>query len=241
MMTSARFDLLRNLPRLTALGCALLPFCAVHLAYLVAAQHGFINWCIPYIDSCTSISATGRYAPASFVFRALMLPSAMLMIVFWWLHWYWLDQLSRTSVRHHVMLVLGWLACIGLILYVTVLGEIGDLWRLQRKIGTVLFFSFTFIAQLLLASLLSRLPNTANSATQIKCQNTGTRLLRVCQIMLAIGIFSVLAQLASDAWHDEVEDAIEWQLAFLLQLNFLLTAQLWRDVDWRLVFQHPEQ
>lgn len=244
MTDSARFGLLQNLPRLTALGCALLPFCAVHLAYLIAAQHGFIDWCFPYIDSCTSISATGRYAPASFVFRGLMLPTAMLMMVFWWLQWSWLNHLTprpKTQTRRHMMLLLGWLACLGLILYVTVLGEIGDLWRLQRKIGTVLFFSFTFIAQLLLASFLGQLPETVGSGMQQKGQRVARRMLQICQLMLTIGIVSVIVQLISEPWHDAIEDAIEWQLALLLQINFLLTALLWRDADWRLVFQHSEQ
>lgn len=53
---------------------------------------------------------------------------------------HWLRTVTAAQRQAHSMLALGWLACIGLILYVTVLGEVGDLWRMQRKIGTILFF-----------------------------------------------------------------------------------------------------
>ena len=134
--------------------------------------------------------------------------------------------------REWLIVVLGWLACFGLILYVTVLGEIGDIWRLQRRIGTVLFFSFTFLAQLLLAARLCDVDPDRHPLARV----VGGRLLRVCQVMLLIGVFSVAAQLANDDWHDAVEDAIEWQLAFLLQLNFFMCAGLWRGNEWSLDF-----
>ena len=233
-MKIAHRSSLANLPLIVSVGCALLPFLAVHAAYLLAAGSGYVEWCMPYIDSCTSISATGRRPPASFVFRGVMLPSAMLMMLFWWLHWFWLERMHSRVRSRHAMLALGWVACIGLVLYVTVLGEVGDLWRLQRRIGTVLFFSFTFLAQLLLAGMLRNLTDNPVALA------VGGRLLRLCRIILLIGLFSVLMQLLSEDWHDRIEDAIEWQLALLLQLNFLLTAGLWRRGDWRLVFRRSD-
>lgn len=236
-MTNAQIKSPPQLTLLLCLSCALLPFIAVHWAYLLAASDGQVPWCIPYIDSCTSISATGRKPPASFVFRGLMLPSAAFMLLYWWLHWYWLRGVLARSGRCNSMLALSWLACVGLVLYVTVLGEAGDLWRLQRKIGTVLFFSFTFLAQLLLAADLRTLP----TAVHPQAQAVGGRLLRLCQLMLVMGVFSVVVELISENWHDEIEDAIEWQLALLLQLNFLFSAALWRRGEWQLVFeQNPE-
>ena len=226
-MTTASPRVSRNLPLLVCIACALLPFIAVHLAYLISASHGFVDWCFPYADSCTSISATGRKPPASYLFRALMLPSAAFMMVFWWLHWLWLDELGVRARSRHSMLILGIVACIGLIAYVTVLGEIGSAWRLQRKIGTVLFFSFTFLAQLLLAAALR------GSGRDARTRATGEKLLRLCQIMLLIGVM----QLVSEELHDSFEDAIEWQLALLLQLNFLFCLRLWWRGNWSLEFR----
>jgi hypothetical protein len=217
-------------PLLICLVCALLPFLTVHGSYFIAASEGFVPWCNPYIDSCTSISATGRQAPASLLFRAGMLPSSVFIAGFWWLHWRWLQDDSGTSRAELAMLALGLLACVGLVLYVAVLGEIGDLWRLQRRIGTILFFSFTFLAQLLLAGQLLRRADAMHALAQA----TGRWMLRLCLLMLFIGICSVVVQALSEAWHDAIEDAMEWQLALLLQINFLLAARLWWRSPWKL-------
>ena len=224
-----------RLPLTVCLTSALLPFLAVQASYLLAAQHGSVPWCFPYIDSCTSISATGREGPAAYLFRGAMLPASAFIAMFWWLHWRWLTDsgVAGRSRAPRRMAVLGWLACLGLVLYVAVLGESGDLWRLQRRIGTVLFFSFTFLAQLLLATQLRFTPASVNAAAE----GIGRWMLRLCVLMLFIGIFSVIVQALDETWHDAIEDAVEWQLALLLQINFLLCAFLWRGSAWRLAFQ----
>jgi hypothetical protein len=227
----ARTSGLANLPLLVAAGCAVLPFIAVHTAYLLAADAGQVPWCNPYFDSCTSISATGRRPPASFVFKGVMLPSAMLIAVFWWLQWRWLHAAGGRAAQLLWMLGLGWLACLGLALYVIVLGEVGDWLRLQRKIGTILFFSFTFLAQLLLAAELRRIPAAGMAVAgreAARAASFGHAMLRTCFLMLCIGVLSVIIQAISEPWHDAVEDAIEWSLALLLQVNFLIVALLWR-------------
>ena len=110
------------------------------------------------------------------------------------------------------------------------LGEIGDVWRLQRRIGTVLFFSFTFLAQLMLAAELRGAPLRGVPSAP----GVGRWMLRTCFVMLCIGVFSVAVQAVDEDWHDAIEDAIEWQLALLLQINFLLCVGLWRAGYWEL-------
>ena len=238
--------------RLVPLLAALLPFVAVHATYLVAAGHGLVDWCFPYLDSCTSISATGREPPASYLFRATMLPSAVIMMAYWWLSYEWLRHLQRpranadegagraadgntASRGARWMLGLGILACIGLILYVTVLGEEGDNWARQRRIGTVLFFSFTYLSQLLLVGQLWRLRE--------RLPGVHPGLLRamwiLCIVLLAAGVLTV----AIDAWdemlYESVEYAFHWVLTLLLQVNFLLGYFVWRGAGWCLRVVDP--
>jgi Frag1/DRAM/Sfk1 family len=218
--------------RLVPLLAALLPFVGVHATYLVAAGYGYVDWCIPYIDSCTSISATGRKPPASYLFRATMLPSAVVMMAYWWLSHTWIRSLCRGDGEraNHWMLTLGVVACIGLILYVTVLGEAGQTWARQRRIGTVLFFSFTYIAQLLLTAQLwrmrSRLPGVPFILLRI--------MWMTCVALLAIGLLTVALDAWDEAWYEEMEDAFEWVLTLLLQSNFLLAYFVWRAAGWSL-------
>jgi hypothetical protein len=222
--------------RLIALLAALLPFFAVHATYLVAASHGLVDWCNPYLDSCTSISATGRKPPASYLFRALMLPSAVLLMAYWWLNHIWLEALQCGTGRQYRrankwMLGLGLLACIGLIMYVSVLGERGDAWATQRRVGTILFFSFTFIAQLLLLAQLRRL--------QVPGVRPGLLSLMwlVCATLLGAGVLTVVLDAWCAAWYQTVEDTFEWVLTLLLQSNFLLGYFVWRQAGWALTVQ----
>lgn len=218
-----------------ALLTALLPIAAVHLTYLVAASHGLVDWCNPYIDSCTSISATGRKPPASYLFRATMLPCATLMVMFWWYNHAWLkslhqQRLNDTSVSHHWMLLFGLVASLGLILYITVLGERGGAWAAQRRVGTVLFFSFTYIAQLLLVrqlyALRDLLPGLPCFVLHI--------MLSVSVTLLVLGLMTVGLAAWDKSWYETVEDAFEWNMTLLLQCNFLLVYFVWRRAGWQL-------
>lgn len=216
-----------------ALLAALLPFLAVNATYLVAAGHGLVDWCNPYVDSCTSISATGRHPPASYLFRATMLPAAVIMAAYWWCNHAWLGDLRRRAGdrplrSNHWMLALGVLACVGLVLYVTVLGERGDAWRTQRRVGTILFFSFTFLAQLLfLAQLrLLRPPGVKPALLGL--------MWGACGLLLLLGLLTVVLDAWDEAFYESVEDAFEWILSLLLQSNFLLGYFVWRQAGWRL-------
>jgi hypothetical protein len=224
-----------------ALWAALLPFLAVNLTYLLAASQGLVDWCFPYIDSCTSISATGRHPPASYLFRATMIPAALFMMAYWWLTHAWLAQVGQDSPAfgrrmHRAMLILGVLACLGLIMYVTVLGEVGQAWRMQRRTGAVLFFSFTFLAQLLLVAQLRwlrrHLPRVPAALP--------TAMLVNCITLLLLGVLTVILDAWDGTWYDTVEDAFEWVLALLLQVNFLFGYLLWRRADWRLTLSQAE-
>lgn len=226
--------------RLVALLAALIPFFAVHLTYLLAASYGLVDWCIPYLDSCTSISATGRKPPASYLFRALMLPSAVIMMLYWWFNHAWLESLHRqagkdNSASNHWMLGLGVVACIGLILYVTVLGESGSQWARQRRVGTVLFFSFTYLAQLLLVLQLRQLHLALPRVPRVL---PGLMFYLSC-LLLALGLLTVALDAWDEAWYEGVEDAFEWVLSLLLQTNFLLGYFVWRYADWRFEVKQP--
>ena len=88
------------------LATALLPGGAVHVCYLLAAHQGHISWCFPYFPDCVSISATGRHSPESVVFRAAIIPTAVLMMIYWSLNLEWLKALKTHMGRFNRAMVL---------------------------------------------------------------------------------------------------------------------------------------
>ena len=132
-----------------------IPIAVVVVCYLIAANLGHVPWCNPLLDGCTSISATGRRGPESYIFRATMIPAAVMMMLYWVLNYRWLRSLGdppRQATR--IALMLGILAGGFLILYTTVLGSIGEIYRIQRRIGVSMFFFFTYLTQLIMVSRL---------------------------------------------------------------------------------------
>lgn len=213
-----------------ALFTGLLPLFCVHLTYLLAASYGHVEWCVPYWDSCTSISATGRELPEKLVFKLLMLPAAVCALAFWWLADRWLGL--RYGHGSRAMLGTGAIAALFLMLYVVALGESND-YRWARQTGIILFFSLTYVAQLCFLVRLARTPQRGALETRVFHRQSGAAAL-----LLAIGLASVaLDAIWSD--YDSVEDAFEWVMMLFIALQFCSHYPLWKAADLRLEVAGP--
>lgn len=211
-----------------ALAAGLLPLIAIHLSYLVAALEGFVDWCLPYLQSCTSISRTGRHGTAYFIFKGVMLPAAVAGLLFWWLNPRWLRQLGARTERLGWLPLLGLVACLALVLYTLALGHAGDGFRLLRRTGVVLYFSLTYLAQVLLSDALCRVP---------EWQAQGRRLRTLCLLTLTVAMLTVVLQAVAYDFYQGIEDGFEWSLALLLNVHALWVALLWRRSHFRAVLQ----
>jgi hypothetical protein len=209
-----------------ALFTGLLPLVCVHLTYVLAASYGHVDWCVPYWDSCTSISATGRELPEKLVFKLLMLPASLCAFAFWWCAGHWL----RTTYGHssRAMVLCGMVAALFLMLYVVALGE-SNAYRWARQTGIILFFALTYVAQLCFLVRLARTPQRTPLVSRVfRWQSAAAGLL------LAIGIFSVLLDALWTAY-DSVEDAFEWVMMLCISLQFCSHYPLWHSAGLRLV------
>lgn len=208
-----------------ALITGLLPFLCIHLSFVIAASHGHVDWCNPYWDSCTSISATGRELPEKLLFKFIMIPAGLMAMLFWWLVYQWLAQVGQC--RSPVMLAVGAVAGLFLILYVVALGE-GREYQGLRRTGIILFFSLTFLAQLLyLARCASVANRTTLQARVFRWQG------RAAITLLAIGISTVLLDLFYQNY-DAIEDAFEWVMMLFIVAQFVSHYGLWQEVDLRI-------
>jgi hypothetical protein len=216
--------LLRLLPLITGFA----PIFAVHVSYLIGIRAGILPACIPYIEGCISISATGRYPPASFLFKSVMMPEAILMAVYWLFSVAWLRSLSRTADRSDKVgtsiAVFGVAGALFLIVYVTFLGTQGPVYDFMRRYGVYLYFLFTVVAQLILISKVM----SVSSGLRIRGVVAITKIqLAIALIPFALGILNlVLKAVLEDA--DAAENIIEWIFALLMQSYFLLSYFSWR-------------
>jgi hypothetical protein len=215
-------------PGIIALSTGLVPILAIHSSYLIAAVYEHVPWCIPYIDSCTSISATGRKNPEYFVFKATMIPAAMLMTLFWYLCHEWLLACGhRRSISTRSIPIIGTVAALSLILYTTMLGASGDLYQLERRIGVIIYFTFTYLAQLLFTYHLGKL----NSEMHLYFSRIYHFLVGLNTSVLGIGLLSLILGITM-ADYDSIEDAIEWNLALLIHIYFLGIYVAWRKTEF---------
>lgn len=121
----------RTLP----LWAAVLPLVTINICYLVSISLDHLPACIPYISGCTSVSSTGRLPPESLIFRAGMLPLAVVVLLVWRRCATFLELGGQSGVRLTSIRLLGVAAALSLVLYTVTLGLAGNEYKILRRIG----------------------------------------------------------------------------------------------------------
>ena len=213
--------------RIVPLIAGLLPIVIVAASYLISLSAGHVPRCIPLLSGCTSISATGRHPPASYLFKAGMLPEAVILVVYWLLAVAWLRSLERcaghSAQSGRLIATLGIAGSLFLILYVSFLGSQEPFYEFMRRSGVYLYFSFTIVAQILLARAVLGLATTAGRLLKITRIQLGLSLLPFGLGALNLLLKSVLVD------SDAAENTIEWVVALQMQLYVLMSFFAWRQ------------
>lgn len=204
--------------RLLPLLAGVLPFVATNAAFLIGVHYGPLPSCIPYVDGCTSISATGRYAPASYLFRGVMMPMSVLLVLVWYYTTQWLRQLDATKeFAGRGILLWGILGALALVIYVTFLGTREPIYEFMRRFGIYLYFLGSVLAQLL-ATLQLRKTRLAGYAKT---------MFWLLLAPFALGILNlVFKSLMENA--DAMENRIEWTAAVFMQAWYVVLYLAWR-------------
>jgi hypothetical protein len=162
-----------------------------------------------------------------------VIPAAVLLALFWWLCREWLRCLGEPagSLAGRAIAWIGCLAAAFLVLYAVFLGSPGETYNLLRRYGVSVYFSFSYLAQLILLARLRRLQ--ALGLTRIPPWILGAKTT-LAVILLVLGIGSIpVSNLVADK--DTIENAIEWNFSLLLVLYYLLTWRAWRATGFQLV------
>ena len=217
--------LIRWLPLIAGI----VPFVGVHVCYVIAVQHGILPACNPHVDGCTSISATGRYPPASYLFRAIELPVAAILIVTWYFVVEWLRALKPGLSKRvaAAILVSGVAGALALIVYVTFLGTKEPIYEFMRRFGIYVYFLGTVLAQLFVALSLRHVRNTALGRLP-------DVLLLLCASPFALGLLNLAQKAVLEyATADALENSIEWVALTLMHAYFVVLYFAWRRTGFQ--------
>lgn len=200
--------------RILPLVVGLLPIIGVTAAYVISVRAGTVPACMPLLDGCTSISATGRYAPGSTPFAATLLPQAVFLALLWRLSAAWLRQRSAAPRGARVIVICGVTGAVALVLYVVFLGTKQPFYEFMRYFGIYFYFLGTAVSQLLLTLAMN--PSRLRRV-----------MLWVVLTPFGLGVVNLIQKAIITA-PNNIENRIEWNAALLMQIWFVLLYIEWR-------------
>tara|TARA_B100001769_G_scaffold226309_1_gene187595 strand:- start:469 stop:1068 length:600 start_codon:yes stop_codon:yes gene_type:complete len=188
----------------------LVPIITICISYVISAFYGYVDWCLPIIDGCTSISKVGRYGISFYLYKILVIPSVILIIYFWL-------KVYLDVYKNIFLLLLSFIACIFLIIYLIALGFDGPIYRFMREVGIFAFFVFMPICQIWL---------TASAPKE----SLKTKFFLYLLILLFISFcFVYFYILPMD--NNNYENIIEWNFAFGIFLFFPIFSYSLRKIN----------
>lgn len=208
-----------------ALAVCLLPLVVVHIAYLASVIGGYVPLCNPYVDGCASISASGRHGFSYLFFKLGMIPAAILLALFWIACRQWLLLLGdENRFLLTAMVIAGVVSAIFLVLYTVYLGSRGDFYRFMRRTGVIVYFAFSYLAQMLLLARMRRLQMAGR--LYIPAYIPRVKMMLISGL-LVFGLASIpVSGFMADK--DRAENVIEWWFSLLMVSYYVFTWLAWR-------------
>ena len=207
----------------------LLPLVATVIAYLLSIRLGLVPECNPFFSGCVSISRAARHDLPNILFRALVLPAAVLQAICWLLCPGWLRTLGAAPDRwQRALPALGVAAGVFLVLYGTFLGTEGEGYRWMRRYGVAFYFGLTCIGMLIVSGQMQR--RLSGSWFE---RNTA---LALCAMLPLLGLAHVLLPLwwPEPLTKDALENITEWWGGAIFTAFFAVLAWAWRRTAFSL-------
>ena len=201
---------------------ALLPLVATTLAYLLSIRLGLVPACNPFLDGCVSISRAARHDLPNILFRALLLPAAVLQALCWLLCPAWLRTLGAAPDRwQRALPALGVAAGVVLVLY----GTEGEGYRWMRRYGVAFYFGLTCIGMLIVSDQMQRRLRGRQAERHLTLA-----LLTLCAMLPLLGLAHGLLPLwwPEPAAKDALENITEWWAGAIFTAFFAVLAWAWR-------------
>ena len=199
---------------------AVVPLATITTTYIVAASVEHVAACVPYLTGCTSVSSTGRMAPESLVFRAGLLPAAVILILFWHRCAMFLELHGDRAGRVTGLKILGVILGLSLMLYALTLGFEDGIYPRLRRIGMSGFAIGTFLAELVF--IVGYRPRRRD--------DTMAHWRWLVLLCVALPVFDVISEIVKWAAVDgnSPDHVATWNAFVVASAYYLVAGSIWR-------------
>ena len=213
---------MKSIIKISPLIAFILPILTVLISYYLSIKFDYVQFCIPNIDGCTSISQVGRYPPINYFFKTFMFISIFIIFIYWKSN-YTLLSLNNSLFLYKITFLLGIFSVIFFALYITFLGE-GDYYRFFRRIGIFIYIFFTVISELLLSISYKKNSYLFKNDKIINFKFYFNLVLSTFGlILLPLVIYKIID-------YPNFKNIVSWNYFILIQINFLISFFCWKKV-----------
>ena len=213
---------MKSIIKISPLIAFILPILTVLISYYLSIKFDYVQFCIPNIDGCTSISQVGRYPPINYFFKTFMFISIFIIFIYWKLNYNLLSH-NNSLLLYKITFLLGIFSVIFFALYITFLGE-GDYYRFFRRIGIFIYIFFTVISELLLSISYKKNSYLFKNDKIINFKYYFNLVLSTFGlILLPLVIYKIID-------YPNFKNIVSWNYFILIQINFLITFFCWKKV-----------
>ena len=213
---------MKSIIKISPLIAFILPILTVLISYYLSIKFNYVDFCIPNIYGCTSISQVGRYPPINYFFKTFMFISIFIIFIYWKSNYTLLSQ-NNSLFLYKFTFLLGIFSVIFFALYITFLGE-GDYYRFFRRIGIFIYIFFTVISELLLSVSYKKNLYLFKNDKIINLKFYFNLVLSTFGlILLPLVIYKIVD-------YPNFKNIVSWNYFILIQINFLITFFCWKKV-----------
>ena len=206
---------MKSIIKISPLIAFILPILTVLISYYLSIKFDYVQFCIPNIDGCTSISQVGRYPPINYFFKTFMFISIFIIFIYWKSNYTLLSH-NNSLLLYKITFLLGIFSVIFFALYITFLGE-GDYYRFFRRIGIFIYIFFTVISELLLSISYKKNSYLFKNDKIINFKFYFNLVLSTFGlILLPLVIYRIID-------YPNFKNIVSWNYFILIQINFLIT------------------
>ncbi|MGB1090584.1 MAG: hypothetical protein ACPGYX_00570 [Oceanobacter sp.] len=221
-----------TITRLIALIAGILPVVIFVATYIIAAATvENIPWCNPYLDGCTTITATGIEYPGAYLLRAGIISSTAFFVLWWYCTEIWLEQVREIRLSGQAALIV-WISMFASLLLAASMAVLSekmsdskstrDLWQFHN-ITAGLFFVLTSVCQIFLTRKMYRWQSALGAGLLSLWSKVVLAAMQVLIILIAI-VLLVLGRFTPEA-----TATIEWWLATVCCLFYVTSYLDWKD------------